>query len=112
MKQAVIVTHIMVLLLATSCEKHNMLLKERENAEADIRRGNDELHAMDAKFASLGLDPIAAAITLERQHSEWQKHILKQEQDLAALSKKCSDGEEELKALRPRIDSYKTKFVR
>ena len=112
MKRLLIFTGLSTLLLATSCEKHNLLLKERQQIEADIKRGNDELQALDAKFAALGVDPFAAATTMERQHASWLVRISQQEQELAYLSKKCSDGEEGLKSLRPRIDSYKARFAR
>ncbi|MFN0080729.1 MAG: hypothetical protein ACKVY0_30030 [Prosthecobacter sp.] len=112
MKHLLIITGLAGLLLASSCEKHDLLLKERADVEAAIKQGNDDLQALDAKIFTFGANPESALINLERFHADWMKKNASLEQELAYISKKCSDGEDALKKMRPRLDSYKAKFAR
>jgi hypothetical protein len=112
MKHPLIITGLAGLLLASSCEKHDLLLKERADVEAAIKQGSDDLLALDNKIFTFGANPESAAINLERLNAGWVQKNAQLEQEMALLSKKCSDGEDELKKLRPKLDSYKARFVR
>ncbi len=100
------------LLLLSSCDKQNVLLRERATIEASIKQANEDMRAIDLKFEALRARPIPYGMTLERQLEEEVKKNKKLEEELAFLSKKCADGEDVLKRLRPSLDSYKTKYLR
>ncbi len=112
MKHPLIITGLAGLLLASSCEKHDLLLKERADVEAAIKQVNDDLLALDNKIFTFGANPESAAINLERLYADRVQKNTQLEQELALLGKKCSDGEDALKKLRPKLDSYKARFVR
>lgn len=99
-------------LFLSSCEKHDALLNERARIEQEIRQGQEALRALDSKFESLGTDAVAASVVLERQHADWTQKNAMLEQSLAYISSKCSEGEETLKQMGPRVAAYKAKFLR
>jgi chromosome segregation ATPase len=100
------------LLLLSSCDKHNVLLREKAAIEASVKQANEEMRAVDLKFEALRARPIPYGLTLERQLEEEVKRNKKLEEELAFLSRKCADGEDVLKRLRPSLDSYKAKYLR
>jgi predicted RNase H-like nuclease (RuvC/YqgF family) len=112
MNQLLIFAHLANLLFLSSCNKQELLLAERTKLEAELKQGHDELRELDSKFASLGQDSVTASITIQRQNAEWLRKNTSLEAELAFISGKCSEGEAALKQLRPRLDSYKAKFVR
>jgi len=98
--------------LASSCDKPRLLRNERASIEAEIQRANEEMRNIDAKFEALRTAPISYGMTLDRHREEAAKKNAKLEEELAYLSKKCTDGETALSELRPRLDSYKAKYLR
>jgi len=67
---------------------------------------------LDAKFYALGTDSAAEVGTIDRRAAEVRKINAQIEAQLAMISSKCSQGEEMLKELRPRLEAYKSKFIR
>lgn len=112
MKRVIQYTTIAGMLLACSCDKHNVLLTERARVEAEIKRAQDDLSAIDQKMMSLGMDVVIAQNRLTAQNSEGKRKNEQLEQELVRLTNKCSEGEAAVKALRGRLDSYKAKYLR
>lgn len=100
------------LLLLPSCEKQNRLMDEAKKTDVEIQKYFEELTAIDAKMAVYGRDADLAIIAVERQNADWARKNTALENELAAKSKKCTDGEAAMKNLRPRVDSYKAKYSR
>lgn len=99
-------------LFLCSCDKHKLLMAERDQVESEIKRLLDEAKALDGKFFSLGIDASTASMKLQMQNRDIAHKNSLLEQELASLSKKCTEGEEMVKSLRPRLESYKANFVR
>lgn len=99
-------------LFLCSCDKPKLLMAERDQVESEIKRLLDEAKSLDDKVLSSGVDASSIRFTLERHNSELVRNIVLLEQELASLSKKCSEGEEMVNSLRPRLESYKARFVR
>lgn len=99
-------------LFLCSCDKHKLLMAERFQVESEIKRLLDETKSLDDKFLSLKVNASTARVTMERHNAELVRNNAMLEQELASLSKKCAEGEEMVKTLRPQLDSYKAKFVR
>ena len=112
MKSLLILASLAFMVLASSCDKPRTLSNERALVEAEIQRANEELRNIDAKFEALRNAPISYGMTLDRHREEATKKNAKLEAELAFLSKKCAEGEAALRELRPRLDSYKAKFLR
>jgi chromosome segregation ATPase len=87
-------------------------MAERVQVESEIKRLLAEAKSLDDKVLSSGVDASSIGFTLERHNSELVRRNVLLEQELASLSKKCSEGEELVKSLRPQLDAYKAKFVR
>lgn len=75
MNHPLILTGLAVLLTTSSCTKHQRLLNERAGLEEQINQGQEELKALDAKFATLGADFVTAMVVFERQTADWQKKM-------------------------------------
>jgi len=112
MKRIVIYTGLAGMLFVCSCDKHNVLLAERARVEAEIKQCQDEMAAIDAKVLPFGVDLSIAQGRMETQVAAGKARLAGMEQELAALSKKCSEGEAAMKTLRAQLDAYKAKFVR
>ena len=95
-----------------SCDKHKLLIAEREQVESEINRMQAETKLLDDKFLSLKVDASSARVILDRNNTELTHKNAALEQELSLLSKKCSDGEGVVKSLQPKLESYKSKFVR
>jgi len=99
-------------LFLCSCDKHKLLMAERDQVESETKRMLEETKSLDSKFFSLGNEASTASLTLQMNNRDLAYKNTLMEQELATLSKKCSEGEEMVKTLRPRLESYKAKFVR
>lgn len=95
-----------------SCDKHKLLMAEREQVESEINRMQAETKLLDDKFLSLKVDASSARVILDRNNTELAHKNAALEQELSLLGKKCSDGEGVVKSLRPKLESYKSKFAR
>lgn len=93
------------ILLASSCDKNELISKEQAALEAEFLKGNEELQQLDAELVqgTNTLDPNL----LEQQHMEWVKYNASIEQALAGLSKKCTQGDDLLKKVQSKLDAYK-----
>lgn len=100
------------ILLLSSCDKPKVLLRERAVLEAEILRSNEELHSLEAQFTVLQQGPISYGMTPEVYHEQVVKKNMAAQDQVAALEKVCNLGEASLSELRPRVDSYKAKYLR
>lgn len=87
-------------------------MAEKDQVESEIKRLLDEAKTLDGKFFSLGIDAATASMKLQMQNRDIAHKNTLLEQELATLSKKCSEGEEMVKSLLPRLESYKAKLAR
>ncbi len=99
-------------LFLCSCDKPKLLMAEKDQAESEIKRLLDEAKTLDGKFFSLGIDAATASMKLQMQNRDLAHKNTLLEQELATLSKKCTEGEEMVKSLLPRLESYKAKLAR
>jgi len=99
-------------LFLCSCDKPKLLMAERDQVVADIKRLLEEAKALDGKFFSLGIDASTASMKLQMGNRDIAHKNTLLEQELATLSKKCTQGEEMVKSMLPRLESYKARIVR
>jgi hypothetical protein len=111
MYRPLILTSLATIILASSCDKAGVLKKERAKVEAQIQHTREEIHSVEAKFQALLAAPISNGMTLERYHEEVAKKNDELEAKLAVLSKKCAEAEAVLSEIRPRLDTYKAKYL-
>lgn len=112
MKLFVLFTALVGMVFLSSCEKHNRLIEEVKKIDAEIKQSYADLAVVDAKLATYGADADLAALSLERQHAEWTRKNAALEAELATKSKQCTEGEAAVKELRPKVDAYKSKYLR
>lgn len=112
MKPFVLFTVLAGMFLLPSCEKHNRLIEEVKQIDAEIKQSYAEMATIDSKLTTYGMDPDMAIMNLERQNAEWARKNAAIEVDLATRSKQCADGEAAVKDFRPRVDAYKSKYSR
>ncbi len=91
------------ILLASSCDKHEVLSSEQAGLDAEIQQGIAELQSLDSQIAALNTNNVLP----ELQHGNWLKKNISLEKGLADLSKKCTQGDELLKKLHAKLDAYK-----
>lgn len=112
MKHPLFSTCLAILLLGSSCNKPQALANERAGVEAEIRRLNEEMRGIDAKFETLRNTPMLYGMTYEQQQQEAANQNITLEAQLSYLSKKCAAGEATVSELRPRVDAYKARHLR
>jgi DNA repair exonuclease SbcCD ATPase subunit len=78
--------------LTCSCDKHQILLSERQKIEAEIKSRQEELDSYDAKFMQIKMDPAEAVALLNRQNKELASRNSMIEQEIATLDNNCADG--------------------
>lgn len=100
------------MLFLCSCDKPKLLMAEKDHVESEIKRLLDEAKTLDGKFFSLGIDAATASMKFEMQNRDLARRNTLLEQELTTLSKKCTEGEEMIKSLLPRLESYKAKLAR
>lgn len=96
-------TALAIILLASSCDKHEPLSKEQAGLDAEIDQINGEMQSLDAQIATMGSNNVLP----ELQHANWLKNNKAIEQALADLTKKCTQGDELLKKIHVKLDAYK-----
>jgi hypothetical protein len=111
MSHPLILTGLAAIILASSCDKPRRLINERANIEAEIQRANEEMRSIDAKFEALLAVPVPYGMTLDRQCEEAVKKNADLEAELYYLGKKCAAAEANLSEIRPRLDTYKAKYL-
>jgi hypothetical protein len=112
MKHHAILTALTGILLTSSCDKHNQLLSEKAQVEAEIARKNEEIHGMDANLLSYGGDPVSAKITLDRQTSSLVTANQQIEKQLAEITSRCTAGEASVERLKVRVAAYQANNLR
>ncbi len=112
MKHLLFFTSLTAMLLASSCDKPKVLLRERALIEADILRANEELHGMDGQFEVLQRGPISYGMSPETYHEQIVKKNAALQDQVNSLEKLCTSAEASLNELRPRLDAYKAKNLR
>ncbi|MBE2286105.1 MAG: hypothetical protein IAE77_21800 [Prosthecobacter sp.] len=112
MKPTAALTALAVILLTSSCNKHNVLMGEKAKVEAEIAKKNQEIQTMDATLHSYGMDPVAAKIGLDRQTASLAATNQLLEKQLSDMTRRCAEGEATVESLRARVDAYKAKHFR
>lgn len=111
MSHPLILTSLAAIILASSCDKPGILNKERAKIEAQIQHTSDEMRSIDEKFDTLRTAHASDGMTLERLLDEAVKKNVILDSELADLSKKCAEAEASLSEFRPRLDTYKAKYL-
>lgn len=111
MYRPLILTGLAATLFASSCDKVGTLNNERAKLEVEIQQISKEMVSIDDKFEGLRTIPVANGMTLERNLEESVKKNAELEAKLAELSKKCSEAEAAMSVFRPRLDTYKAKYL-
>lgn len=111
MYRPLILTGLAAIILASSCDKPRVLINERANVEAEIQRANEEMRAIDAKFEALRTAPISYGMTLDRHYEESLKKNAALEAEVSYFSEKCANAEAALSEIRPRLETYKAKYL-
>ncbi|MCX6849895.1 MAG: hypothetical protein NTY98_13315 [Verrucomicrobia bacterium] len=111
MSRPLILTGLAATIFASSCDKVGTLNNERAKLEVEIQQITKEMVSIDDKFESLRTIPLPNGMTLEHHLEESVKKNAELEATLADLSKKCAEAEAALSVFRPRLDTYKAKYL-
>ena len=111
MYRPLILTGLAATLFASSCDKVGNINNERAKLEVEIQKISKEMVSIDDKFEGLRTIPLSNGMTLERHLEESVKKNAELEAKLADLSKKCAEAEAALSVIRPRLDTYKAKYL-
>jgi len=87
------------------------LKNERAKIEVEIQQISKEMLSIDHKFESLRTIHLSNGMTLERHLEESVKKNAELEAKLADLSKNCAEAEAAMSVFRPRLDTYKAKYL-
>ncbi len=111
MYRPLVLTGLAATLFASSCDKVGILNNERAKLDAEIQEISKEMASIDDKFESLRKFPLPSGMTLERHLEESVKKNAELEGNQAALSKTCAEAEAALSVFRPRLATYKAKYL-
>ena len=111
MCRPLILTGLAATIFASSCDKVGTLKNERARLEVEIQQISKEMLSIDDKFEALRTIPLSNGMTLERHLEESVKKNAEFEAKLADLSKKCTEAEAAMSVFRPRMDTYKAKYL-
>lgn len=111
MSRPLILTGLAATLFASSCDKVGTLNNEQAKVEVEIQQIRKEMASIDDKFESLRTIPVSNGMTLERHLEESVKKNAELEAKQAALSKTCAEAEAALSVFRPRLETYKAKYL-
>ena len=95
-----------------SCKEHEALLKEQASLKIELKKAKEAADAYQARLSSLGpaFPPVLDA--LEAQVAASDKTNTQLTQEIGELQGKATRLEEAFKTLRPKVESYKTKYLR
>lgn len=111
MYRPLILTGLAAIIFASSCDKVGTINNERAKLEVEVQQISKEMVSIDDKFESLRTIPLSNGMTLERHLEESVKKNAELEAKLADLSKKCAEAEAAMSVFRPRLDTYKAKYL-
>ncbi|MHB1081689.1 MAG: hypothetical protein ACYC67_20030 [Prosthecobacter sp.] len=111
MFRPLILTGLAAIIFASSCDKVGNLNNERAKVEAEVQHVSEEMRSIDDKFEALRTIPVSNGMALEHHLEESVKKNAELEAKLADLSKKCAEAEAALSVFRPRLDTYRAKYL-
>lgn len=111
MRRIFILTSLAFVVLGSSCDKPALLNDQRLKVDADFERAKEEMRTVDAKFEALQTAASPDGMSLEQQHEKTVKKNAELEEKVEYLRQKCDEAEAALGEIRPRMATYKAKYL-
>jgi septal ring factor EnvC (AmiA/AmiB activator) len=99
-------------LLLCSCKEKDALQKEQADLQTALNQAKAELNTYQVKINAVLPNLPAAAATLEVQLKASEKANAELTQAVSEVNSKATRLQDEVKALRPKVEAYKARYLR
>lgn len=99
-------------LLLCSCKEKDALQKEQADLQTALTQAKAELNTYQVKINAVLPNLPAAASTLEVQLKASEKANTELTQAVSEVNSKATRLQDEVKALRPKVEAYKARYLR